>query len=270
MSDNKKIVDVGEVIDGAKYFWVPFGITIMMIIIMLTDGFDLFTMGYVGPHLLKEWGIDRPQLGPISNGSMIGMAVGSVIMGWLGDRIGRKRAYITCLAFLFAGSLLSYYSALTYNESSVWRLAGWRFVTGLGLGGVTPLAATLISEWTSKKVRSIVVACVVVSVPLGGTLAGIVARNVIPEHGWQSMFLIGAIIPLVLFVLFGFLLPESPKYMAKHPAQHKTLANALNRLVGEKRYDGTETFAVQEAGQRSTNWFATIWNPDYRRATIFI
>jgi AAHS family 4-hydroxybenzoate transporter-like MFS transporter len=227
MNTQQKTVDVGAVIDSASYFWVPFGISIMMIIIMLTDGFDLFTMGYVGPHLIRDWGISRTQLGPINSAGLIGMAIGSVALGWLGDRIGRKRAYVTCLAFLFAGSMLCYYA------HDVWELTAWRLVTGLGLGGVTPLATTLISEWTSKKVRSVVVACVIVSVPLGGALAGIVERNVIPQYGWRAMFLIGAIVPLVLFALFSYLLPESPKYLAQHPTEHPRLAWALNRLLGE-------------------------------------
>lgn len=259
-----KVVDVGAVIDSAKYFWVPFGITLMMIIIMLTDGFDLFTMGYVGPHLIADWGISRQDLGPVNSAGLIGMAIGSVALGWLGDRIGRKRAYVACLFLLFIGSILC------YRSQGVTELTIWRGLTGLGLGGVTPLATTLISEWTSQRVRSVVVACVIVSVPLGGALAGVVERLVIPEYGWRAMFLIGAIIPLVLFALFSFMLPESPKYMAKHPEQHPKLAKALNRLLGENRFDGTENFVVHEGGKRSAHWFSTLWNSDYRRSTALI
>jgi AAHS family 4-hydroxybenzoate transporter-like MFS transporter len=115
-----------------------------------------------------------------------------------------------------------------------------------------------------------VVACVIVSVPLGGALAGLVEQFLIPQYGWRSMFLVGAIVPLVLFVLFSWLLPESPKYMAKHPTEHKRLAKALNRLLGEKRFDGTENFVVVEEGKRSSNWFKTIWNSDFRRRTVLI
>jgi AAHS family 4-hydroxybenzoate transporter-like MFS transporter len=84
------------------------------------------------------------------------------------------------------------------------------------------------------------------------------------------LFLNGGLVPLGLFILFGFLLPESPKYMAQRPDQHGKLARALNRLVGEKRFDGTEAFQVQEAGKRSADWFRTIWNSHYARATLFI
>jgi AAHS family 4-hydroxybenzoate transporter-like MFS transporter len=101
---------------------------------------------------------------------------------------------------------------------------------------------------------------------VGGSLAG-VANQHIP---WPEMFLVGGLVPLALFVLFGYFLPESPKYMAQHVALHGKLARSLNRLVGEQRFDGTEEFRVQEQGQRSSNWFATIWNSYYARATFFI
>jgi AAHS family 4-hydroxybenzoate transporter-like MFS transporter len=268
--NNKKIVDVGEVIDSANYFWVPFGITIMMIIIMATDGYDLFLMGHVGGHLVTDWGISRADLGPINTAGLLGMAIGSVSLGWLGDRIGRKRSYFTCLVFLCVGSVLCYHAAKGGNaanaKETIDQMAIWRFVTGLGMGGITPLATTLISEWTSKKVRSVIVALVISSVPVGGSLAG-VANQHIP---WPEMFLVGGLVPLALFVLFGYFLPESPKYMAQHPALHTKLARSLNRLVGAQRFDGTEEFRVQEQGQRSSNWLVTIWNSYYARATFFI
>ncbi len=267
---SNKTVDVGAVIDSAKFFWVPCGIALMMIVIMLTDGYDLFLMGHVGNHLVTDWKVSRADLGPINMAGLIGMAVGSVGLGWLGDRIGRKRSYFTCLVFLFLGSVLCYHAARNGTaetaENSLYWMTIWRFVTGLGMGGVTPLATTLISEWTSQKVRSVVVAFVISAVPVGGSLAGFAIKHV----EWQQMFLIGGLVPLALFILFGFLMPESPKFMAQHPAKHKALAKSLNRLLGQQRFDGTENFVVQEAGKRSSNWLATIWNSHYARATFFI
>ncbi|MET0292264.1 MAG: MFS transporter [Steroidobacteraceae bacterium] len=265
-----KTVDVGAVIESAKFTWVTASIALMMIIIMLADGYDLFLMGHVGNHLVSEWGIGRGMLGPINTAGLIGMAVGSTALGWLGDRIGRKRSYFTCLVFLFIGSVLCYVTAKGGNAenaaATIRQMTIWRFVTGLGMGGVTPLATTLISEWTSSRVRAVIVALVVSSVPVGGSLAGLAIQHV----EWEQMFLIGGLVPLALFVLFGFLLPESPKYMAQHPKLHKRLARSLNRLLGEKRFAGDEQFVVPEPGRRSSNWLATIWNSDYARATVFI
>ena len=261
---NNKTVDVGEVIDSANYFWVPFGITVMMVIIMLTDGFGLFTTGYIGPLVVKDWHIGRDQLSWIGYTQMGGMALGSVLLGWVSDLIGRKKAYFTCLGLLFVGSLLC------YSATNIGQLASFRFVTGLGLGGITPLATTLISEWTPKRVRSLIVACVIVSVPLGGSFASVMAGWLIPAYGWRSMFLAGAAMPLALLLLFSFLLPESPKYLALRPALHPQLARALNRLLGTQRFDGTETFIVVENAKRSSNWLSTIWNSRYWRSTLFI
>ena len=270
MSTQQKTVDVAAVIDSAKYFPMAFGITLMMIIIMLADGYDLFLMGHVGNHIIKDWAVSPAMLGSINSAGLIGMAVGSVALGWLGDRIGRKKSYFTCLVFLFLGSVLCYHAAMNGSpetaKASLQQLTIWRFVTGLGMGGVTPLATTLISEWTSQRVRSVVVAMVISSVPGGGSLAGLANQH----FEWQQLFLLGGLVPLALFICFGFLLPESPKYMAQHPSQHPRLARALNRLLGEKRFDGSEYFAVHEIGKRSSHWFATLWNSDYRKATSFI
>jgi AAHS family 4-hydroxybenzoate transporter-like MFS transporter len=266
MQSNKK-VDVGAVIDSAAFVGKPLGIALMMIIIMLTDGFDLFIPGYIAPDMLADplLGLaDRQAIQPFMQAGLLGMAIGSVLLGWLGDRVGRKIAYVGCLALMGIGSLFCYFA------SSINELWFWRVVMGFGLGGITPLATTLVSEWTNKKVRSVVVASVIVAVPLGGMLTGTIYREVVPEFGWRSMFLIGAVVPLVLFALFSYALPESPKYMAKHPRLHKKLAKALNQLVKEERFDGTEQFVVVEQGQRSSNWLATIWNSDFRVRTALI
>jgi MFS transporter, AAHS family, 4-hydroxybenzoate transporter len=119
-------------------------------------------------------------------------------------------------------------------------------------------------------VRSLIVACVVVSVPLGGSLAGFAADWLIPTYGWRSMFLVGAAMPLVLLMLFWLLLPESPKYLALQPSLRPQLARTLNRLLGERRFDGTENFIVIEQAKPSGNWLATIWSHAYWRATLFI
>ncbi len=266
MQTNKR-VDVGAVIDSAPFVGKPLGIALMMIIIMLTDGFDLFIPSYIAPDMLAdpELGLaNRQEIQPFMQAGLLGMAIGSVLLGWLGDRIGRKFAYVACLALMGIGS------AFCYFAKSIDALWFWRVVMGFGLGGITPLATTLVSEWTNRRVRSVVVASVIVAVPLGGMLTGFVYRSLVPDFGWRSMFLVGAVVPLVLFVLFSYFLPESPKFMAKHTRLHRKLAASLNSLVKEKRYDGTEDFYVAEHGKQSGNWFSTIWNADFRVRTTLI
>jgi AAHS family 4-hydroxybenzoate transporter-like MFS transporter len=259
-----KTVDITAVIDSAKFVGLPLRITVLTFLIMLVDGFDLQTMSFVAPELVNHWGVERAYLGPVLIASMIGMAVGSVALGWLGDRIGRKGSYTVCLAFLFVGSLLSAYC------TGLWDLFAYRFITGIGLGGVTPLAATLISEWSPKKARGIAVACVVVAVPLGGMIGAAVAQWIIPAYGWRMIFFIGAALPLVFFAMSWALLPESPKYLAQSPQRHPALARALNRLLKEQRFDGTERFTVDEPPAAAGHWLATLLKPPYRLTTLLL
>jgi len=260
----KRVIDINEVIDSAKYIGVPLGITVLTVFMMLVDGYDLETMSFVAPALVPDWHVSRELLTPVLTASMIGMAVGSIAMGWLGDRIGRKNSYITCLAFLFVGSLLC------GQAQGLWDLFAWRLLTGIGLGGVTPLAATLITEWTSKRVRSVAIACSIVAVPLGGMVGATVAQWIIPAYGWRMIFHIGAALPLAFFVMAWFLLPESPKFLAQSPKRHVQLARALNLLVREKRFDGTEDFRVAEPPAPPGNWLAIIMKPPYLSTTVLL
>jgi AAHS family 4-hydroxybenzoate transporter-like MFS transporter len=257
-------VEVVEVIDSAKFLGWPLAITTLTIMIMLVDGYDLQTISFVAPAIVMDWGIARSNLSWILNASLIGMALGSVVLGRLGDRFGRKGAFIACLLALCAGSLLS------AQADGLRELFVWRTVTGIGLGGLTPLAATFIAECTPRRARSIAVACAVVSVPLGGMLGAAVAQHVIPAFGWRAIFWVGSAMPLLFVLCAALLMPESPKFLAQDPARAPRLAAFLNRLLGEPRYTGAERFYVAEPTAPSRNWFAIIVGPAYLRSTLLL
>ncbi len=264
MKTPRPAVDVVELLDSARFPGLPLGVTAMTILIMLVDGYDLQTMSFVAPAIVLDWGIPRSDLGWVLNGSLLGMAIGSVALGRFGDRIGRKSAFIVCLVSLCAGSLLN------AHARSLGQLIGWRALTGIGLGGLTPLAATLIAEWTPRRVRSIAVACAVVSVPLGGMLGAMIAQRIIPEHGWRVIFWIGAALPLLFALLAMLLLPESPKYLAQDPDNAQRLASLLNRLLREPRFAGTERFHIAEPAAQARHWLRIILSREYLRTTLLL
>ncbi len=264
MNATDTAVDVVAVIDSAPYFGWPLAITILTILIMLVDGYDLQTMAFVAPAIVADWGIARADLIWVLNGSLIGMAIGSVVLGRLGDLVGRKSAFIACLLSLCAGSLLS------AHASSLHGLFLWRTVTGIGLGGLTPLAATFISEWTPRRVRSIAVACAVVSVPLGGMLGAMIAQRSIPAFGWRAIFWIGTALPLLLVLLAAWLLPESPRFLAQQPGHSDRLAAILNRLVRTARFAATDRFYVAEPPAPARHWLGIILSREYRQTTLLL
>ncbi len=264
MTTSSPAVEVVGVIDSAAYVGLPLRVTILTVIIMLVDGYDLQAMSFVAPALVADWGIHRADLSWVLNASMIGMAVGSVALGRLGDRLGRKSAYLACLLFVCAGSLLS------AHARGLGDLFGYRVITGIGLGGLTPLATTLVAEWAPRRVRSIAVACVLVSVPLGGMLGAMTAQHVIPEFGWRAIFWIGAALPLLLVIMTGLLLLESPRFLALDPANAARVSRLLNRLLRETRFTGTEHFHVAEPVVQARNWLGIILSREYRRTTLLL
>ena len=91
-------IEVVEVIDSAPYLGWPLAITILTIVIMLVDGYDLQTMSFIAPAILADWGIARSDLSWVLNGSLIGMAYGFVVgfaggyfVAWLYNRIVELR-----------------------------------------------------------------------------------------------------------------------------------------------------------------------------------
>jgi AAHS family 4-hydroxybenzoate transporter-like MFS transporter len=261
---NEKTVEVTEVVDSAKFIGLPLGITCLTVLMMLVDGFDLQTMPFVAPALIDEWGLDRSLMGPTLAANQIGMAIGSIALGALADRIGRRASYIICLAFLFVGSLLCAFS------TELNHLFWWRILTGIGLGGVTPLAATMISEWTPKRVRNVAVAFAVVAVPTGGMIGAGIAQWIIPTYGWRTIFYIGAALPLFFVFIALFLLPESPRYLATRPAKHPALAKRLNMMLRQNRFDGTEHFVVAEPPRPPANWFVTLFSGRYLATSLLL
>lgn len=257
-------VDVVEVIDAARYFGWPLAITLLTILIMLIDGYDLQTMSFVAPAIVADWGIARSALGWVLNGSLVGMAIGSVLLGLLADRIGRKRAFCASLLSLCAGSFMS------AHARSLGELFAWRMATGIGLGGLTPLAATFVSEWVPRRVRSVAVACAVVAVPLGGMAGALIAQRLIPAYGWRAIFWVGSALPLLFAIIAVLLLPESPKFLAQDPAHSKRLAVLLNRLLREPRFTGQERFHVTEPASPARNWLGIIVSREYRHTTVLL
>ena len=208
--------------------------------IVAADGFDVASVGYVAPLLKKEWGLAAAQMGPIFGAGLLGLCVGSFLIGPLADRIGRKRVIIASLILFGIGSLACAYA------SSALSLTVLRFLTGAGLGGALPTVITLASEFSPARRRALMVTLMLSGFPLGLAFGGIVAAQLIPTFGWQSVFVFGGVFPLLLVPLIFALLPESLKFMAGKPRYAAEARRVLARHKG-----GTDL--VEEAAPASVS-----------------
>ncbi|WIM67805.1 aromatic acid/H+ symport family MFS transporter [Corynebacterium breve] len=173
------------------------------------DGYDLVVYGTIVPALLayEEWGLTPVQTGAYGSYALAGMFIGAIIVGYLTDVIGRRKVLI---ASIIAFSLLMV--ATAFAPSPFW-FGAFRFLAGLGLGGVIPTAIAITVEFSRRERRNFNNALMFSGYAFGGIMAAILAMLLLPHIGFRGMLAIGALPLVTILPLVFFLMPESPAYL---------------------------------------------------------
>ena len=220
-----QVVDVQSFLNRhplSRYQWLIFA---MCFCIVLLDGFDTASIGYIAPSLVKEWGVERAALAPVLSAALFGLAVGALSAGPLSDRLGRRAVMVASVLLFGAACLTSAFSA-----DLSWLVA-LRFVTDLGLGAAMPNAATLMSEYCPDGRRASVTNAMFCGFPLGAAFGGFLAAWMIPQFGWRSVLLLGGALPLVLSAILLIALPESVRHLVAKSAPAERIRAVLSRIA---------------------------------------
>jgi AAHS family 4-hydroxybenzoate transporter-like MFS transporter len=177
-------------------------------LVQVCDGYDLNAIAWAAPSLIKSWGLTPPGFTAAFLWSSIGIMVGALSAGPLGDRFGRRPLLLASLTIFGVASLSSAYAP------SLLILAVLRFFTGVGIGGGFAGAASLTGDYTPARRRALMIMASFTGAPIGGFVGGqLVALWLLPSYGWQSIFIAGGIFPLVLVAVLVLWLPESPRFL---------------------------------------------------------
>ncbi len=172
------------------------------------DAFDVLAIAYVLPSLIGIWKLAPRTIGVLISSSFLGQIVGALFFGWLAERIGRLRCAKITIALY---SLMSLLCAVSWNIPS---LLLFRTIQGVGLGGEVPVAAAYINEISRAKGRGRFFLLYQLIFPIGLVGASLLGFWLVPLFGWRTMFLIGGLPAILVFVLFaGNILPESPRWL---------------------------------------------------------
>ncbi len=211
-------------LDDLPFTSYQFWVVLMASAAVILDGLDNQMLGLAAPALIQQWGIDKSDLSSVFALGFLGMALGTVCGGWLGDRLGRKWA-------LLMGTLIfGLATILTGASQSIFQIAALKFAAGVGLGGVPGSAAALISEFTPRRYRSVAVTFGVVCVSIGGIVGGVMAAFILPDFGWRALFYTAGGITIGVLVILYWLLPESPRFLAQRPNGRQQLTKVLTRI----------------------------------------
>src|SRR5678815_4997905 len=213
--------DPREVIDRSPMTMAQVVVVAITVLLNAMDGFDILSIAFASNGIAAEWKVTTQALGIVLSMELIGMAVGSVLLGGLADRIGRRPTLLGCLVTMAFGMFMA-----TTAGSPV-QLSIWRVVTGLGIGGMLSCTNAVVAEFSNKKWRSLCISIMVIGYPLGGGIGGLWASGLINAYGWRSVFYLGSALTALLLPTAFLFVPESVHWLTR-----KQPANALARING--------------------------------------
>ncbi|MDD7969395.1 MFS transporter [Actinomycetospora lemnae] len=178
------------------------------------EGFDLVVLGVVLPVLLRDptWDLDPAGASVVVTVGLLGVMVGALAVGPIADVIGRRKAMIWTVAGF---SVLTLACAFAPNPEVLGVL---RFLAGLGLGGVLPVALALVAEYAPSGRGSSATTILMTGYHVGAVLTALLGILLISPLGWQAMFVAGAIPAVILLPLIVLRLPESAQYLERRGA----------------------------------------------------
>ncbi|MBU3847696.1 MAG: MFS transporter [Candidatus Acinetobacter avistercoris] len=216
---------IKEVIDQrmSGYQWMVISLCFL---IALFDGFDTQAVAFTAPALVDHFGLEPGSLAPILTAGIVGMTIGAMGLGLLGDKFGRRKTLLFCTA-IFSVSTLA--TAFVNHIDQIFVL---RIIAGLGMGGATPVLLALAAEYSPQRYKGIVTTGVLLALPAGAMCGGLLAAQILPILGWQGIYVIGGLTPLILLIALFFILPESLEYLAQNvkPSALGTIQKILNKI----------------------------------------
>lgn len=233
-------VDIGALLDHQRPAWFHRRLLGMSLLLMLFEGYDMQVLAFAAPVISRDWGIARGDLGPVFGAGLLGYMIGATCLTALADRYGR-RIVITGGTLLFGAMTLA-----SILANSIPQLLALRFVAGIGLGASIPVLMALNIEYAPARLRGSRVTLLYVGYCLGGLFGGMLAARLMPAYGWQSVFIVGGVVPLVLGVALHAALPESVRLLVIRGRRSEEMLGILRRLFPERHFTGAETFVLSE------------------------
>jgi benzoate transport len=238
-----------------------FVVVVITVLLNAMDGFDVLSIAFASPGIAREWGVTRAALGVVLSMELIGMGVGSFLIGGLADKIGRRPTLMACLILMASGM----YGATTAPDPTI--LSIWRVLTGIGIGGMLSATNAVVGEFANKRHRAACIAFMVIGYPLGAGFGGLYASSVIEVYGWRSVFYIGTTATALLLPTVYFLVPESVHWLTrKQPADALAKVNAALKKLGQATVTSLPT--IQEEDRKKS--LGDIFSPGLIATTLMV
>jgi len=256
-------IRIDDLVDGQKIRGFNLNLLFWSFLAMFADGYDISVMPFAVPTLSKIWHVDAGQQGWVITASLFGVLAGAPLLGYVGDRFGRKTA-ILIGSVIYGVTTLAVIWAHSFPVTIVLR-----FCTGIGIGGLMPNTIALNSELSPKRLRATLVVLMFTGITLGSSAPGLIVAWVLPTFGWSVLFLIGGAVPLLVAGCLYFALPESVKFLAGRPERRGELLETARRMRRDLVLEDTTQFVSAVPALNPDGAVATggIFGPGFRAIT---
>jgi benzoate transport len=215
------------------------------------DGFDVLAISFASPGIAAEWGINPAQLGFVLSMELIGMAIGSLLLGPLADKIGRRPLMLGCLTLMSIGMFMA------TTVKGIYDLSAWRILTGLGIGGLLAAINAVAAEYSNLKRRHLCVSIMAIGYPIGAVLGGLVVQQLLKGQSWRSVFYFGGFCTIAFIPLVLLLVPESVHWLArKQPAGALEKINRTLARMGHAAVAALPTISAEVRKRSASDLFA--------------
>ncbi|MGE0113555.1 MAG: MFS transporter [Steroidobacteraceae bacterium] len=253
---------LSELIDRSKLSPLQWRMLLLSGLMVMIDGFDIQAIAFVAPAVAAAFGVSKAALAVVIGSGVVGLAIGTLVLGTAGDRFGRRRTAI------FAFALAGVASVACSITGSIVQLSVLRLIVGIGLGGVIPNLIALTSEYAPRRMQTTLVTLIYSGLPAGSAIGGAIAGFLLPIYGWRGILLLGGLLPLFL-LLFVRSLPETmSREAATESGRQRLLALArwLEPSIKQEQLQLADKHSV--TATTANVKIATLFLPQYRRNTF--
>jgi AAHS family 4-hydroxybenzoate transporter-like MFS transporter len=261
MASMPKTVDVSALINGRPLGAFNYRLIVLSWLITVFDGFDMMMIGFTAPYMRDELALSKAMIGYVVSAGLVGMMIGGFLLSYLGDRIGRRPTIIAA-ALGFAIMTAAVALAGSYHA-----LLALRFIDGLALGGMLPLAWALNIEFVPSRMRSSVVTVIMMGYSLGTAIAGPTTNWIAPHHGWQGVYVAGGIGSLLCAAALWLWLPESIRFLVLK-GRSQRVYQTLRKIDPATAVSPTDQFVLSDELKPDRNFrIGQLFHGDLRLIT---
>jgi benzoate transport len=246
--------------DGSMGFaqWLAVAVTVAL---NALDGFDVLSISFASPGMAHDWGMTLKALGWVLPVELAGMAAGSLFLGGVADKIGRRPTILGCLVAMAVGMFGA------AQAQGVAQLVPWRFLTGLGIGGTLAAINAMAAEFSNRRWRTFAMALMVIGYPLGGVVGGLFVQQLLARGSWHAVFTAGAWATAACLPLVWLLLPESVAFLDLRRAPGAL--DEINRMLARLGHAPAEALSAVDAAAQKRS-IADVLKPGLLATTLLV